>query len=167
MIVGIEKLEQKLESLSALDLKPGVSKAIAQVQQDAKARCPVNHGELRQSIYTDVELEGDTCKGICYTNKKYAAFVEFGTGPNGQESHAGVSPDVNWAYSQTGWTIPPDAMSISEAEGYGLGIATNSKGDAVGYYTNGQAAYPFMYPALKDNVDNLKEIIMNSLRSQL
>ena len=167
MIIGFEKFELKLESLSALDLKPGVSKAIGQVQQDAKARCPVNHGELRHSIYTDVEVEGNICRGICYTNKKYAAFVEFGTGPNGQVSHAGVSPDVNWAYSQTGWMMPADAMSISEAEAYGLGVATNSEGDVIGYYTNGQAAHPFMYPAMKDNVDNLKEIIANSIRRQL
>lgn len=167
MIIGYEKLEQRLEKLSALDLKPAVHRAIGVVQEEAKDGCPVHYGELRQSIYTTTELEGDICRGICYTNKKYAAYVEFGTGPNGQESHAGISPNVDVAYSQKGWTIPASAMSLRDAENYGFGIAKNEKGEPIGYYTNGQAAHPFMYPALKDNEDKVKKVIANEVRRLL
>lgn len=170
MIIGYKKLEEKLKHMSALDLKPGVGKAISVVQAAAKANCggfKIPTGELRQSIYTDIELEGDTCRGACYTNKEYAAYVEFGTGPNGQESHKGISPDVDVAYSQTGWMIPGNAMSIDNAEAYGFGIAQNKDGEPIGYYTNGQEAHPFMYPALKDNEKEVEEIIADSVRSQL
>lgn len=167
MIIGDKKLEQRLKRMSALDLKPSVDKAVSLVQQSAKELCPVNHGELRQSIYINIETEGDTCRGICYTNKKYAQFVEFGTGPNGQASHAGVSPDVNYAYGQSGWMIPAYAMSLREAEGYGLGVAEDEDGEVIGYYTNGQPAKPFMYPALKDNEDEVVEIISEGIRRQI
>lgn len=170
MIIGYEKFEERLKKLSALDLKPGVSQAIAEVQRAAKMNCggfKIPTGELRQSIYVDVELEGDTCRGICYTNKEHAPYVEFGTGPAGQESHAGISPEVDCTYSQKGWMMPGTAMSLEKAEAYGFGIAKNRDGEPIGYYTNGQPAHPFMYPALKDNEDTVKEIIEDSMRRQL
>lgn len=89
MIVGIEHVEERLDKFANLELKKGVSQAIAEVQNAAKSLCPVHSGELRQSIYTDIEYEANICRGICYTNNVYAAFVEFGTGPNGQASHDG------------------------------------------------------------------------------
>lgn len=170
MIIGHKKFEERLKKLSALDLKSGVGQAILEVQRAAKMNCggfKIPTGELRQSIYTDVELEGDICRGICYTNKKYAPYVEFGTGPAGQESHAGISPDVTPSYNQKGWMMPGTAMSLEKAEAYGFGVAKNGDGDPIGYYTNGQPAHPFMYPALKDNEDTVKEIIADSIRRQL
>lgn len=167
MTIVYKELEAKLEKLATIDMMPGVAKAISLVQESAKALCPVKDGELRSSIYTDTEREDDVCRGICYTNKKYATYVEFGTGPNGQESHAGVSPNVDVVYSQTGWMMPAEAMSMEEAEGYGFGIAKDENENPIGYYTNGQAARPFMYPALKNNEDEAVQIIVDCVRSQL
>jgi len=167
LIIGDKKLEQRLKRMSALDLRPCVGKAVSVVQKSAKELCPVNHGELRQSIYINTEFEADTCRGICYTNKQYAQFVEFGTGPNGQQFHKGISPDVNVVYSQNGWVIPANAMTLREAEGYGLGIAEDSNGEVIGYYTSGQPAHPFMYPALKDNEKRITEIIEDGVRRQI
>lgn len=170
MIIGYQNLEERLKTLSAIDLKPGVQKAIITVQESAKKNCSgfkISTGELRQSIYVDTELEGDICRGICYTNKEYAPYVEFGTGPTGQESHAGISPNVDVVYNQTGWMMPGNAMSLEKAEAYGFGVAKNGDGEPIGYYTNGQPAHPFMYPALKDNEDTTKEIIAESVRGQL
>lgn len=167
MIVGYQKLEEKLNKMANVDLRPGVNQAIDLVQSTAKELCPVHNEELRQSIYTSTEYVEDTYRGTCYTNKKYGQYVEFGTGPNGQESHEGISPDIAVAYSQKGWMIPADAMSLSEAEAYGFGIATGSNGEVLGYYTNGQAAHPFMYPALKNNEKKVTEIISGSIRRQL
>ena len=167
MIIGYQKLEQKLNNMTSMDLRSAVNEAIGLVQQSAKDLCPSHSGELRQSIYTTTEQVDDTCRGTCYTNKKYGQYVEFGTGPNGQESHKGISPEVAVAYSQKGWMIPADAMSQGEAESYGFGVANGPEGQVIGYYTNGQAAHPFMYPALKNNEEEVTRIISSSVRSQL
>lgn len=167
MIIGYQKLEERLNKMSKMDLRPAVHEAIGLVQQSAKDLCPSHSGELRQSIYTSTEYVEDMYRGTCYTNKEHAPYVEFGTGPNGQASHEGISPDVAVAYSQKGWMIPADAMSLDEAEAYGFGIATGSNGQVIGYYTKGQAAHPFMYPALKNNEEEVTKIISDSVRSQL
>lgn len=170
MSVEMRELEARLNNLAKVDLMQGVKKATAHVQQEAKALCggfKISKGELRQSIYTATEYEGDICRGVCYTNKEYAPYVEFGTGPVGQKNHEGISPNVTIAYSQSGWKIPADAMSVEEAEIYGLGIAKNSMGEVIGYYTKGQPAHPFMYPALKNSEREVADIIANELRSQL
>lgn len=170
MSVDTRKLEAKLSDLAKVDLMQGVKRATVFVQGEAKALCSgfkISKGELRQSIYTATENEGDICRGVCYTNKEYAPYVEFGTGPNGQKSHAGVSPEVPLVYAQTGWTIPADAMSLSEAETYGLGVARGKDNTILGYYTNGQAAKPFMYPALKNNEKEAADIIFDYVRSKL
>lgn len=170
MSVEMRELEARLNNLAKVDLMQGVKKATAHVQQEAKALCggfKISKGELRQSIYTATEYEGDICRGVCYTNKEYAPYVEFGTGPVGQKNHEGISPNVAIAYSQSGWRIPASAMSVEDAEVYGLGIARNSAGEVIGYYTNGQPAHPFMYPALKNSEKEVEDIIANELRSQL
>lgn len=170
MIIGYQKLEEKLNKMANIDMMRGVHKAIAQVSQEAKSLCSgfkQSSGELRQSIRTVTDCREGVYRGTCYTNKEYAQYVEFGTGPNGQESHEGISPEVAVAYSQKGWMIPADAMSLGEAESYGFGIATGSNGEVIGYYTNGQVAHPFMYPALKNNEKEVTEIIANSIRGQL
>jgi HK97 gp10 family phage protein len=167
LIIGHQKLEERLNKMANMDLRSSVNEAIGLVQQSAKDLCPSHSGELRQSIYTVTEQIEEAWRGTCYTNKKYGQYVEFGTGPNGQASHDGISPEVAVAYSQKGWMIPADAMSLGEAESYGLGISTGANGQVIGYYTNGQAAHPFMYPALKNNEKEVTKIILNSVRSQL
>ena len=139
-------------------LRGSLGRCIALVQAAAKEEAPVRRfgsgGELRQSILTQMETHSDRMVAICYTNKAYAPYVEFGTGPNGEAHHAGISPEVQPAYKQRGWMIPADAMSVEAAQSYGFGLARD--GDKViGYYTRGQAARPFMYPALKNNEDEI------------
>lgn len=170
MSVDTRRVEAKLSELAKIDLMPGVKQATLFVQGEAKAFCggfKISKGELRQSICVATESEEDICRGVCYTNKEYAPYVEFGTGPNGQKSHAGVSPNVSLAYSQTGWTIPASAMSAGDAEAYGFGVAKNPDGEVLGYYTNGQPAKPFMYPALKNNEKEVADIIYDYVRRKL
>ena len=167
MIVGEKELIAELGRLQDIDMRQGVQEAISFVQGAAKKLCRANHGELRESIYTDTEYEGTVCRGICYTNKSYGPYVEFGTGSNGQKSHEGISPNVAVAYSQKGWMIPGNAMTLRDAEKYGLGVVEGKDGMPMGYLTNGQAAHPFMYPALKDNEEKVIQIISNHTRRQL
>lgn len=136
------------------------------VRTAARELCPVKHGELRQSISISLEQEDGTMRGICYTDKEYAAYVEFGTGPNGEQHHKGISPAVMPGYSQKGWMMPASAMSLREAEKYGFGIAKKD-GKVIGYYTNGQSAKPFMYPALKDNEEKIVRNIRNDLGEEV
>ena len=60
-----------------------------------------NGGELRHSIRRKHERTDDGVRGIVYTNKEYAPYVEFGTGPKGEENHAGISPNFTPTYTQT------------------------------------------------------------------
>lgn len=147
-------------------LYESVGKQTELVRTAARELCPVKHGELRQSISISLEQEGETMRGICYTNKEYAAYVEFGTGPNGEQNHEGISPAITPAYSQKGWMMPASAMPLREAEEYGFGIAMKA-GKVIGYYTNGQSARPFMYPALKNNEEKVIRNIRNDLGEEI
>lgn len=79
-------------------------------------------GNLGWSIKERTEQRPSGASSTVYTNLDYGIYYELGTGPNGQEKHAGISPNVNPKYSQTGWMIPADAMSVDDAEYYGLGV---------------------------------------------
>jgi len=165
VIIGKESLDRRFEKMSEIDLKQGMAKAIIHVQTAAKYNCPVHDGELRNSIYTDIQGEGDPVEGICFTNKSHGPYVEFGTGPRGQASHAGISPDVAVAYAQSPWWIHESQIGQGTAETYGwFGIDTP---DGRFYQCNGQPAQPFMYPALKDNREEVLNIIAESVRRQL
>lgn len=160
-VEGMKDLDKKLgKLLDTADIKKMVAKAAKTVRDAAVEGCPERRygsggGALRQSIFMSVDETEDGATGTVYTNSKYAPYVEFGTGPVGQENHCGTAPDANPVYSQTGWMMPGDAMDEDAAEQYGLGIARGKDGEVIGYYTNGQPAQPFMYPALKDNADSI------------
>lgn len=160
---GTKEFERKIGKLSKQDVRKEVGRSIQTVRNAAVNNAPTRRygsggGSLKQSIFTNIYEDGDSVIGECYANNDHAVFVEFGTGPVGQENHVNTSPDYDPVYSQTGWMIPGDAMDPDAAEQYGLGIARGKNGEVIGYYTNGQPAQPFMYPALKDNQDEvLKE----------
>lgn len=136
---GVESLMRKFNELGTMEpvVKKAVRKQAEIVRGVAVRLCPVgtgaipgeSPGELRGSIHTKVEQDGDATIGSVYTNKDYAAYVEFGTGPVGEANHAGISPNIPVAYRQEGWVF-------MDADG---GI----------HGTRGQQAQPFMYPALK------------------
>ena len=108
MILGTKDVTEMLKNASELEISKAISKGIKLVQSAARAECPVDHGELRGSIFTVVETEGRNVTGICYTDKKYGPYVEFGTGPKGQENHEGISPDTTPVYTQcTGQPAQP------------------------------------------------------------
>ena len=94
--VEFEDLSRQMSELSRLPagLRGSIGRQIALVQASAKEEAPVRRfgsggGELRQSIMTQMETYSDRMVAICYTNKEYAPYVEFGTGPSGEAHHAG------------------------------------------------------------------------------
>ena len=58
-------------------------------------------------------------------------------------------------------------MSPDEAEQYGFGIAKGKDGEIIGYYTKGQVAQPFMYPAFAGLQDSIEEEIQKALQQEL
>lgn len=167
-IQGLDSLNNKLNSMNEEILKcirKSVLKETKVVQGIAKMNCPANHGELRQSIHAMTEYTEQGVCGIVYTNKKYAAYVEFGTGPKGQQNHEGISPNVEIAYSNKGWAFPADGIPQADAEKYGW--PERMYGGQKYYLTSGQAAQPFMYPALKNYEETAKRNITKDINKFL
>ena len=68
-VSGADDIDRALEKLSGLDMKQAVADAIQLVRSAAVNNCSVNTGELRQSIFADVEGNSEKAEGICRTNK--------------------------------------------------------------------------------------------------
>lgn len=145
-----------IRKLSALDNQAcqevavtAIKQAGVMVQSQARLLISSDTGALARSVKVKNEVKENKATATVYTNSAYAPYYEFGTGPNGEANHQGISPQVSPKYKQTGWMIPADAMPIDKAEGYGFKIIYKN-GDVIGYGTRGQMARPFMYPALHD-----------------
>lgn len=167
-VVGADALNKKLKLIQdpTNAIAQSIKKEIRRVRNTAALLCPVNHGELRQSIRTDVKEESDKVVGTCYTNNQYAAYVEFGTGPKGEESHEGISPNVQPTYTQQGWWFPGDNLPASDADLYHFVSSEADDGTKL-YFTKGQAAQPYMYPALKMNENIIKENLAKALQTEI
>jgi HK97 gp10 family phage protein len=82
----------KLNKLKDFDIKKPLTEAGLLVEREAKKNCPVNTGNLRDSIKSTVD--GDTA--TIGTNVEYGIYTEMGTGlyaVNGDGRQ-----DVPWAY---------------------------------------------------------------------
>ena len=90
-IINLDKLNYKLETLANLDISKALNKACLVVENEAKRLCPVDTGDLRNSITHEV----DDGVGIVGTNKEYAPYVEYGTGIFAVE---GNGRDTPWSY---------------------------------------------------------------------
>lgn len=165
MIIGSIDLNKHLNNLSNIDLHKGIGKGISVVQEAAKANCPVFDGELRSKILTDVTEEDETVRGICWPAVKYGMYVEMGTGPKGQASHEGTSPDVAVSYSQSPWWIHESQISREAAEQYHFFYVDTDQGRF--YQCTGQAAQPYLYPALKNQEKDIMKIIGSEVKKQL
>lgn len=165
MILGEKKLLDSLGKLSQTDLYGAVARGIKTVQAEAKSLCPVHDGELRDSIYISVENSEDGIRGTCYTNKSYAAYVEFGTGPKGQANHEGISPDVAVSYRQSPWWIHESQVGRETAERYGWPYIDTPDGRF--YCCSGQAAQAYMYPALKNNEQEIERIFEEAVKKKI
>lgn len=103
-IVGVESLLNKIDTIDKLFVSNIIEQAVQRgcitVQSAAKRLCPVDTGELRNSIFTKVEKNKDDIIGKIYTNKEYAPYVEFGTGSRGKATYNGdvdVTYNMAWA----------------------------------------------------------------------
>ena len=128
------------------------------VQAEAKLRAPANEGELRNSIKVRVKMEGDRAIGEVFTNSDHGAYVELGTGPKGQASHSGISPEVSVSYRSTPGYVHEDQLTVGPYHFQKMGEF---------YKMYGQPAQPYLYPALKDNQGRVSNNISNYVSRKL
>ena len=172
MIKGQKELERKfaaLEQVCDQQMERLVGQQAKRIQAEAKLLCPVRHGELRNSIKSMAESMDDRIIGTIYTNKAYAMYVEMGTGPKGAANHAGISPVANPSYTMSPWWIHEglgeNEIDRATAEHYHFFHIDTPQGRF--YQCSGQAAQPYLYPALKDNEDEIVRIIAKEVKKQL
>lgn len=148
-IKGLANLERKLKSLRDINIKPIIEDASARVRDEARKNVRVDTGELQNSITYRLEDKGNgNWRGVIFTNKEHGLYVELGTGPVGEASHIGISPEIKPMYSPSPWVY-------------------YDKDKKQFFYTHGQPAKPFLYPALHDNKDKIKKFIKYRMKNEL
>ena len=162
-LIGADSLIAKCRKLYGAKSNEIVGQAVLHaaktvVQADAKRLAPGNNGELRNSIKTRVKMDGDKVIGEVYTNLHYAPYVEFGTGPKGQASHSGISPEVSVSYRSSPWYVHEDQINVGPYHFQKIGEF---------YKMYGQPAQPYLYPALRDNQERVSKNISNYVRRKI
>lgn len=143
-ILGVDSLKAKLTNIAnAKAVEDTINQATLLVHAQAKALAPVDTGALAGSIRPSVKKSGNTIIGKVFTNKSYAVYVEMGTGSKGSGTYN--NPNVKPTYRDTPWVYTPDG------------------GDTF-YYTEGQVAQPFMYPALKMNEKKIRAMLNEAMK---
>lgn len=111
------------------------------VSGDAKLRCPVDLGNLRESIF--YKVDENELSVIIGTNVEYAIYVEFGTGEKAEDGNG----------RKGGWFYTTDSK---QSKGFLLGQTKNGK---YLYFTYGSKPQPFLRPALIENKEEIKSIL--------
>lgn len=133
-IKGINELTMHFDKLSTGgNVKKAMGKACGLVEKTAKLYCKEDTTALSGSIKSKVEERGNLVIGTIYTPKKYAPYVEYGTG---LFAESGGRTDVPWRYEDE-W--------------------------GEWHTTSGQEPQPFMRPALNENREQIKRIIGGGL----
>jgi HK97 gp10 family phage protein len=118
-------------------LRQGITQGCLVVEGAAKSLCPVDEGELRDSIQNKIEEDQGEFIGKIGTNKPYGIYVEMGTGLYASNGNGRKSP---WFYK-------------------------DRKGK--GHWTWGSRPQPFLYPALVQNQDKVKAVMIKHLKDVL
>lgn len=120
--MAIENLDKLISKLEKLDnVNQAMEQACILVENEAKIKCPVDNGLLRNSITHYIEDNPDELVGVVGTNVEYAPYVEFGTGIY---SSLGNGRQDRWKYK-------------------------DAKGEW--HSTIGQHPQPYLQPALEEN----------------
>ena len=166
-LIGADSLIAKCRKLYGAKSNEIVGQAVLHaaktvVQAEAKLRAPANEGELRNSIKVRVKIEGDRVFVEVFTNSDHGAYVELGTGPKGQASHSGISPEVSVSYRSSPWYVHEDQINVGPYH-------FAKRGEFYKMY--GQPAQPYLYPALKDNHDrvsrSVSKYVSKKIREQI
>ena len=93
-VLGLKQLGKKLAKFEDSTItEMAMDKACQVVENDAKVKCPVDDGQLRQSITHEVVDGGLT--GVVGTNVEWAPYVHQGTGIYARN---GDGRKTRWSY---------------------------------------------------------------------
>ena len=138
-----DKVIKKLNTLNDIEAEDIIKKATEFCHGQAKEMCPVDTGNLKESIHVKFKQNGKKSVGKVYTNVEYAAFVEFGTGKTGEGSYEYEDKlQDKLTYKQKPWKT-----------GFG--------------WTNGQIAQPYMYPALNKSIQYMLKLMGEDFRKEI
>lgn len=133
---GVDDVLKSIDKLADINaLKEALGRACALVEREAKMKAPKGTGELRRSITSKVEQQGDELVGVVFTPLEYAPYVEYGTGLFAEE---GGRKDVPWCYQ-------------------------DDKGEW--HTTSGMHPQPFMRPALNENREQIIRILKEGVNN--
>ena len=142
-IDNADKVAKKLRKLSDIETENIISRATGFCHGQAKEMCPVDTSNLKESIHMKFKEDGKNSVGKVYTNVKYAAFVEFGTGKKGEGSYEYEDKlSEKLEYKQEAWKT-----------GFG--------------WTNGQVAQPYMYPALNKSIEYMMKLMGEDFKKEI
>lgn len=92
----LSNLQKFMNSTLPNALEQRMAQACIMVEADARENCPVDDGQLRQSITHDVKHEADGIAGYVGTDVEYAPYVHEGTGLFAEKGDG--RQDVPWKY---------------------------------------------------------------------
>lgn len=164
--VTIKRNDYNLKKALLKHVNTAMNESLNLIQSAAVMNAPSNLGQLKASIFTDIETVEGKLIGIVYSDLEHAWYVEFGTGPVGAANHTGVSPEVPVAYKTQGWLIPGDKISEADALKYKFKRVTFKDG-SVFWATNGQPAQPFLYPAYIANENNIEKLFSEAINKSI
>lgn len=154
-VKGFEELYEKLKALSnpivaKEALREGLRLGGKQVQFTAKILCPVDEGQLRNSITVEsVPDEGNEVRIKVGTNVEYGPYIEFGTGIRGDETDIPSKAVYNPSY-----TLAKERKK-------------NGKKTGITYPYLGMKPIPYLYPALAANTDNVLNLVKTTLQEEI
>lgn len=129
-IEGIERLSQRLSEMADPEkYRAALGIACALVERAAKEKAPKGTGELRRSITSRIEEDGNDLVGVVFTPLEYAPYIEFGTGLFAEE---GGRQDVPWNYQDD---------------------------EGKWHSTSGMEPRPYLRPALNENREEIVRIL--------
>lgn len=133
---GLDEILEQLDGLADADrFKATLQQACALIERSAKQKAPKGNGELRRSITSKVENDGEDIKGVVFTPLEYAPYVEYGTGVFAEN---GGRQDVPWSYQ-------------------------DDKGEW--HSTRGMKPSPYMRPALDENRAQILRMFKENLKN--
>lgn len=139
----------------------------ALIKADAIRRCPTDNGLLRQTI--DYSVEGNTI--TLYSDSKYAAFVEYGTGVYHIDEEGKADPHTGWDIH----AIPVEQGGkgfLAWEQGRKKRLAAHKGPQQANWvyaqkvHIEGARAHPFLRPAIHQNLTRMKEIIAEEISGQ-
>ncbi|MEG0294498.1 HK97 gp10 family phage protein [Enterococcus sp.] len=172
-IKGLSSLRRKTQQLPEL-IKKAVSEATDEVAELVQGyavqsiQSSTKHGssELAGSVKKDViESTEGRIQGYVRTDKESHIYREFGTGPIGQASKKDLPPGFYPTYTQTPWGIPVLETGKDLEALYGFRRYEYNGKEY--FWTLGQPAHPWLYPALKEGMEEAPEIYKEKLNQAL